>query len=133
MEQLLRFIGKGDIQVEELPWGPHHWLSRPGFTDAEQLLVVRVHMPPGQGHAFHRHPSMEEVLYVIEGRGEQWIDRESKVIGPGEAAHIPTNVVHGIYNTSEEPLVFLAILSPANAEGPALIDVCHDEPWCSLR
>jgi hypothetical protein len=41
--------------------------------------------------------------------------------------------VHGTYNTSNETLVFLAILSPARFEGPMLVDVSQDEPWASIR
>jgi hypothetical protein len=29
--------------------------------------------------------------------------------------------------------VFLAILSPAKFDGPALVDVSHDEPWLTIR
>jgi hypothetical protein len=48
-------------------------------------------------------------------------------------AHIPMNVVHGTYNAGSDILVFLAILSPAKFEGPALIDVHQDEPWRTLH
>lgn len=129
----LRFVTDREKQVEQLPWGPHDWLCRRGLTAAEDLQLVRVHMPPGQGHAFHRHPEMEEIIYVVSGRAEQWVDRESRVLGPGEIAHIPRDVVHGTYNAGEGTLVFLAILSPARSEGPALIDVSGEAPWRSLR
>lgn len=128
-----RFITASEMQVEQLPWGPHEWLCRPGLTDAKGLLLVRVRMPPGQGHAFHRHPAMEEIIYVVSGRAEQWVDRASRPLGPGESAHIPRDVVHGTYNTGDETLVLLAILSPAIFEGPALVDVSREEPWASLR
>jgi quercetin dioxygenase-like cupin family protein len=132
-EELLRFVTAAEMEVETLPWGPHEWLCRPGLTDAKDLLLVRVRMPPGTGHAFHRHPAMEELIYVISGRAEQWVDRVSRPLGPGEVAHIPRDVVHGTYNAGAEPLVFLAILSPALFEGPSLVDVSHEEPWASLR
>ena len=41
--------------------------------------------------------------------------------------------VHGTYNVFDEPVVFVAILSPAVFDGPALVDVSRDEPWCSLK
>jgi hypothetical protein len=41
--------------------------------------------------------------------------------------------VHGTYNLFDAPVVFLAILSPALFDGPALIDVSRDEPWRSLK
>ena len=113
--------------------GPARMARPPRSLDAEQLQLVRVTMPPGKGHQFHRHPRMEEILYVVEGRAEQWVGRESRVLGPGEIAHVPTNEVHGTYNVFAERLVFLAILSPARFDGPALVDVSRDEPWCSLK
>lgn len=129
----LRFVAGPDAEVEQLPWGPHEWLSRPGLTQADELLLVRVTMPAGRAHRFHRHPAMEEIVYIVAGQGEQWVDRERRVLGPGETAHIPKNVVHGLYNDSKEDLVFLAILAPAKFEGPAIIDMHDEEPWRSLR
>jgi quercetin dioxygenase-like cupin family protein len=129
----LRFVTSADMSVEQLPWGQHEWLSRPGLTAARELLLVRVRMPPGLGHAFHRHPSMEEIIYVISGRAEQWVETTSHLLGPGETAHIPKNLVHATYNAGEDMLVFLAILSPATFDGPAIVDMSAEEPWASLR
>jgi quercetin dioxygenase-like cupin family protein len=127
------FVTSAEMEVETLPWGPHEWLCRPGLTAARDLLLVRVRMPPGKGHAFHRHPAMEEIIYVVSGRAEQWVDRQSQLLGPGDIAHIPKNEVHGTYNAGDDTLVFLAILSPAIFEGPALVDMSDEEPWASLR
>ncbi|HEX7119581.1 MAG TPA: cupin domain-containing protein [Longimicrobiales bacterium] len=129
----LRFVTDREMEVETLPWGPHEWLCRPGLTEAKDLQLVRVRMPPGAGHAFHRHPTMEEIIYVVSGTAEQWVGRESRVLGPGDIAHIPRDEVHGTYNAGEDTLVFLAILSPAVSEGPALVDVSGEEPWRMLR
>jgi quercetin dioxygenase-like cupin family protein len=76
---------------------------------------------------------MEEIIYVVSGTAEQWVDREKRTLRAGEIAHIPQDVVHGTYNAGDDDLVFLAILSPAKFEGPALIDVHTEEPWRSLR
>lgn len=128
-----RFVTADEMEVETLPWGPHEWLCRPGLTDARDLLLVRVRMPPGKGHAFHRHPAMEEIIYVVSGRAEQWVGGQSRLLGPGDISHIPKNEVHGTYNAGDETLVFLAILSPAIFEGPALVDMSGEEPWASIR
>jgi quercetin dioxygenase-like cupin family protein len=133
MTEPARFVTSENMIVEQLPWGPHDWLCRPGLTDAEQLLLVRVHIPPGMGHAFHRHPEFEEIIYVLEGQCEQWVDRQRRMIGPGDTVHIPKDMVHGSYNAGDSTLRLLAILSPAKIEGPPLVDVSQDEPWRSLR
>lgn len=132
-ERAYRFVTGSEMEVEELPWGPHEWLCRPGLTAAEDLMLVRVRMPPGTGHAFHRHPAMEEIIYVVSGEAEQWVEGERRRLGPGDIAHIPRDLVHATYNAGSETLVFLAILSPAEFEGPALVDVAGEEPWRSLR
>ena len=76
---------------------------------------------------------MEEIIYVVDGQAEQWVDRDKRILGVGDAAHIPVDMVHGTYNAGDADLVFLAILSPAVFEGPALVDVSDDEPWVTMR
>lgn len=129
----LRFVSGPDVEIEELPWGPHEWLVREGITESEHLMLVRVRMPAGEAHQFHRHPHMEEALYYLEGKAEQWVGQEKRILGPGDVAHVPMNEVHGTYNIFDAPVTFLAILGPAKFEGPALIDVSQDEPWRSLK
>jgi len=128
-----RFVSRAEMQVDTLPWGPHEWLCRPGLTDAVDLQLVRVRIPAGQGHAFHRHPELEEIIYVLEGEAEQWVGERSRRLGPGDIAHIPKDEVHATYNAGNGTLVVLAILSPALSQGPAVVDVSCDAPWATLR
>jgi len=53
------------------------------------------------------HPGMEEIIYVVEGRAEQWVDRGKRTLEAGEIAHLPRDVVHATYNPFDAPLVFL--------------------------
>ena len=131
-ENLLSFVTAREINPEPSPWGTREPLCRPSLTAAEHLYMVRMHMPPGGAHPFHRHPELEEIIYVLSGTAEQWVDRESRILGAGDLAHVPRNVVHGTYNVGSDTLVFLAILSPARSEGPMTVDVSMDPPWSSL-
>jgi len=131
-ENELRFVTRREAQVEPAPHCTHEWLCRPGLVAAENMLLVRATMPAGKAHAFHTHPGCEEIIYILEGRAEQWVERQRQILGPGEVAHIPAGAVHATYNTSDRPLVFLAILSPAEP-APGCVDVSGDEPWRSLR
>ena len=54
---------------------------------------------------------MEEIIYVVSGTAEQWVDKQKRTLTAGDSAHIPKNVVHGTYNAGTDTLVFLAILS----------------------
>ena len=90
-------------------------------------------MPPDRGHQFHYHPAREEIIYILDGKGEQWVGKKKQILGAGETAFIPKKTVHGIYNSSTKPVTFLAILSPAVAKGPFLVDVFNDKPWREPR
>jgi quercetin dioxygenase-like cupin family protein len=131
--ECLRFVSTPNVIVEQLPWGPHEWLVKTPLTQSEHLMLVRVTMPPGEAHQFHRHPHFEEALYFLEGRIEQWIGQEKRVMQPGEVAHIPADVVHGSYNIFDQPCVFLAMLASARFQDPMLVDVCRESPWCDLK
>lgn len=133
-----RFIQIDDAAREINPWTHNEWLCRPDLVEAEKLLLVRANMAPMHCHPFHRHPHREEIIYVLYGRAEQWVGEERRILKAGEMAHIPAGVVHATYNPHAEPLVFLAILSPAKlpddlAAIPDPQDVSSQEPWASLR
>jgi len=133
-----RFVLTADAIRETNPWTNNEWLCRPDVVAAENLLLVRANMAPGWCHPFHYHPHREEIIHVVYGRAEQWVGDEYRVLGPGEIAHIPPGTIHGTFNPFAEPLVFLAILSPAVlpddlAKDPDPYDVGTQEPWASLR
>lgn len=132
-EAAWRFVSLAETEVEQLPGKTHHWYCRPGMVKDTNLMFVRAHLPPGQAHPFHFHPKMEEILYVLSGQAEQWVESERRVIGPGDSLYLPAGVVHGTYNLGDAVLDFLAILSPAKSDGPATVEVSDQEPWKSLR
>lgn len=128
-----RFFTKETTQIEEMERGIHHWFSRPDITGSEDLIVTRVDVEPGGGHPFHIHPSMDEVIYILSGEAEQWIEKEVRILLPAEAVYIPRNMVHATYNESERTLSFLAILSPAADLEGSMVYVSDEEPWRSLK
>jgi len=130
---LWRFVSLAEAELEQLPGKTHYWYSRPGMVNDTNLLFVRAQLPAGEAHAFHYHPKMEEILYILSGQAEQWVEHEKKIMAPGEAIYLTAGVVHGTYNLGPGTLDFLAILSPAKAEGPVTVEVSQEEPWKSLR
>jgi quercetin dioxygenase-like cupin family protein len=90
-------------------------------------------LAPGQAHSFHKHPSQEEVMYVVSGNVEQWIDREKRVLGAGDAAFIPAGMVHATFNTGKTEAHLLVVFSPCVGDGFEVIDVSSDAPWKGLR
>lgn len=128
-----RFVGFPETEVERLPGKIHHWYCKPGMVRDTNLMFVRAHLLPGEAHRFHHHPHMEEILYVLSGTAEQWVEEQHRIMKPGDSVYLPAGVIHGTYNTGTDTLVFLAILSPAKNPGPITVEVSEQEPWKSLR
>jgi len=129
-----KFVIAKDVEPEVLDWGKLSWLSNPPTTGAGQLTVIDVNLAPGKGHNFHKHPDQEEVILVIAGAVEQWVDRDKRTLGPGDSAFIPADVVHASFNVGTSDAKIVAILGPCVGEiGYELVDVAGDAPWKDLR
>lgn len=128
------FMLAADTPPETEPWGKLRWMSHPPSTSAEQLTVIEVNITPGMGHDFHKHPDQEEVIYVIAGRVEQWLDQEKRILGPGDSVFIGADIVHASFNVGDEDAKLLAILGPCVGDGGyELVDVAGEAPWKDLR
>ena len=65
---------------------------------------------PGYATPLHSHP-YTEILTVIEGRGEAWLDGEEGVVTmePGVTITVPTHRVHAFRVVGDLPLVTFGI------------------------
>ena len=117
---------------EYLPDRTHHFYTSPENTPNSNIICVRAIIPPGSSHKFHSHPNMEEIIYIIHGTCEQWVEQDMQMLLEGDTVHIPAGTVHGSYNIGDDDLVLLAILTPADAEGPQTVDHYTEEPYASL-
>jgi quercetin dioxygenase-like cupin family protein len=127
------FRPAGLIERVEHDWGVFAQVSGPG-DGLRGIVTIEATFLPGKCHAFHYHPGQEEVIYVLDGIVEQWIEGERSIIGPGDAVVIGADVVHATFNDGAEPARILAILSPAvDGDGYAAVDVAADDPWVSMR
>ena len=133
MSKPLRFVTKAEALKEEYKGRTNYWLTRPELTGAKDLQVCEATLPAGEGHAFHTHPELEEMIYVLAGEVEQWVETEKRVLRPGDSAHIPAGVVHATFNASRADATILAILSPGASQGPVMVDVRGESPWKDLR
>jgi quercetin dioxygenase-like cupin family protein len=129
-----KFITQDTIEQEQFDWGKMGWVSRPEFTGSDLLCVMDVTLGPGGGHAFHKHPDQDEVIWVREGRIEQWLEENKHELGPGEAVFIPKDVVHASYNVGDSDARLSVMLAPCAGEGGYVaVEVHEEEPWASLR
>ncbi len=129
-----QFVVRSEVQPEVLEWGQLRWLSNPPVTGARDLTVINVTLAPGKGHNFHHHPDQEEVIYVVAGEVEQWVDRDKRILGPGDSAFLPAGTVHASFNVGSSEANIVAILGPCVGEnGYEVVEVGNEAPWNELR
>jgi quercetin dioxygenase-like cupin family protein len=127
------FKPAGSLVRDEQDWGIFAQISGPRDGLAG-IVAIEATFLAGKCHDFHRHPGQEEVIYVIEGTIEQWIEQEKMVLTAGDSVVIPASAVHATFNDGEASARILAVLSPSvGDDGYGLEDVAADEPWASLR
>ncbi|MBX2814462.1 MAG: cupin domain-containing protein [Saprospiraceae bacterium] len=128
-----KFVLGKDLPLELVEGRGHHWHYRPETTPEADTLMVKVVVQAGEGHDFHRHPDMHEILYVLKGTAEQWIENEKKILTVGDSIYLDPDVVHATFNAGNDVLEFLAILSPKAGWSGGTIDESQNLPYKHYR
>lgn len=87
------------------------------ITESKDAVVVAWYIKPGQKIPAHIHPHGQDTWTVLSGKGEYYLDEagNTKSIVAGDVVVAHTGCVDGVFNNSEEPLVFISVVSPGEA------------------
>ncbi len=131
----MSFILKKNTKEETVEWGKMRWLTNPANTASKHLTTLEVIIKPGEGHDFHFHPNQEEMIYVMEGQLEQWIEQNKETLNPGDSVFIPKGQIHASFQMGQKPAELFVVLGPCadNDLGYEIEEVSDQEPWASLR
>jgi quercetin dioxygenase-like cupin family protein len=129
-----QFVLANEARTEELDWGTLRWICTPDTVGAEGITITQVWLKPGLGHDFHKHPDQEELITVLEGEVEQWLESEKRTLHPGDSIYIPAGVVHASFNSGDGKARMHVVLGPCvGPTGYEVVDVASEEPWSGLR
>jgi mannose-6-phosphate isomerase-like protein (cupin superfamily) len=93
--------GKGPVSYRRM-LGPEVFRSNWGYVDH---LVI----PPGSSVGAHRHETLEEIYYVLSGKGRATVGDETVEVEPGNGVPCRVGEAHGFSNPSQSDLEFLII------------------------
>lgn len=87
------------------------------IAESKDAVIVAWHIKPGQEIPAHIHPNGQDTWTILTGQGEYYLDMvgTTKPIVEGDVVVAPTGCVHGVFNNGDEPLVFISVVSPADA------------------
>ena len=112
-----QFVVNGDIPFRRVDWGLTKDLFGPERMGSEKIRFKITEYQPGYRHKLHMHPTQEEVIFVLEGRGITETKEDKIEIGPGSVVFVPAGVYHATLNLSNtEPLRAVIVKSPPDDE-----------------
>lgn len=106
-----------EVPSENYAWGALHWLTSAATNGARELTLGHTTVAPGGRNPLHRHPNCEEVLYVLAGEIEHFVEGTPRLrMKAGEAILIPRNLKHQAINVGTTQAELLVAFSSANRE-----------------
>ncbi|GAB4526933.1 MAG: hypothetical protein Kow0063_01700 [Anaerolineae bacterium] len=124
----IRIVSLSDIPAQQLPGRQLQWLVTPETIGAEKISMAVMDCPPGSTvRPLHSHRDIEEILFILEGEGEAWVDGEVASFKQGDAVLLPANSRHMVRNTGTTSLRTCSIFSPPTS--PDTYVLYEDEGW----
>ncbi len=87
------------------------------ITQSPEATVVAWYIKQGQKIPPHIHPHGQDTWTIIAGQGHYYLDNQgnSRPITAGDIVVAHTGEIHGVFNDAPEPLLFISVVSPADA------------------
>ena len=103
------------IRVDNPQGGCGYLVKESILTPGEKLgnvsMYARITLGPKSTLGYHKHEVNGEIYFVLEGEAVYNDNGEKRIIGPGEVTRTPSGFSHGIENNSDQPFVFMALIT----------------------
>ena len=76
----------------------------------DDFRTTLITISPGQAQETHKHPETSHAWFIVSGKGEIEMEVGKRVpVEPGWFSVHPSNSVHGLYNTGDQNLTYIAL------------------------
>ncbi len=99
----MRVIDLNDVPRDEWRKGVLTRMRVSAEMGSAQLCLFEQWCEPGHGAPTHLH-AVEEVLHVLSGEADVWVNDTHVTLKPGQLAVIPAGVKHGFTNSGNTEL-----------------------------
>jgi mannose-6-phosphate isomerase-like protein (cupin superfamily) len=108
----MQIIDPREIAPEQWRPGVETQMRVSAANGAAQLCIFEQWIAPGNGAPTHSHP-VEEVLTVLAGEAEMWMDDFRAIVSAGQSLIVPAGRHHGFRNSGTAMLHIHAVLASA--------------------
>ncbi len=94
-----------------------YFLIDPEKSPSKNLKMGYTIVYPTGKTTGHSHDDMEEVYFIVSGRGKMVVGNDEFPIQAGDAFYVPFGEFHTVYNTGIEPLKVLWVTGRVEKKG----------------
>jgi mannose-6-phosphate isomerase-like protein (cupin superfamily) len=91
-----------------------------GSPQTRGMRAGRMLLLAGQDCGQHSTNDNEELLVFLVGEGEVIIEKSILQVGAGRISYIPSETIHNVRNTGDEPLIYIYCVAPVNQKKSGL-------------
>src|SRR3954447_18696018 len=106
----MHIIDPRDTPAEQWRPGVETRMRASAVNGATQLCIFEQRIAPGNGAPTHSHP-VEEVLTVLSGEAEMWLDDLRAIVSAGQSLIVPAGRHQGFRNSGNLTLHIHAVLA----------------------
>jgi quercetin dioxygenase-like cupin family protein len=109
----MQLIKRSDVPVLQNSGVQSEQLLFPESSPDAKATITRVTIPAGATSPRHIHEASEQVWVALSGRGTLLLKGETEAdIREGDVARFAPGDVHGFFNSSDAPFVYLSVTTP---------------------
>jgi uncharacterized cupin superfamily protein len=84
----------------------------PFFGDYESIAPYIYNLPVGKRVPLHKHPTTDELFFVLKGKIKFIVGDQEFIAGPGDVVKGKMNIPHSFSNIGDVPAAFLSVKAP---------------------
>lgn len=108
-----KIVNLGDVEVTELPGRNMRLAVNKKMLGTEKFSGGVIYIEPrGIVKPCHAHLESEEIIFIMKGKGEVWIDNELSTIRNGDFVLFPVGSKHMLRNNGNQVMQVLFMFSP---------------------
>lgn len=106
-------VNENEVEAKELPGRSLRWLYTPEMNQAKGLTFNVVIIKPGNTvKPAHSHPNNEELIYIVSGSGEVYIDGKVSKVETGSAVLFSPGSIHMLRNSGKTDMKVACFFTP---------------------
>lgn len=109
----MKVIHETDVEEKKIPGRFIRWIADEKTMQPQYLSSCVIRVLPGETvQPAHSHPEGEELIYIVSGTGQAWVDGEIQPMRTGTAVLFEQGQVHMIRNIGDEEMKVVCFFAP---------------------